>query len=92
MNEEHKLYQEILREIAEAQSKITVGAVYTHYKNHKKYMVKELGILESTDELCVIYQANYGKKLTFVRPLSEWLEPVEWQGKTIPRFIVLKNT
>ena len=87
MISEHKSSAEILREIAEAKSKITIGATYVHYKgSDKRYTVRGLATLESTNELCVIYQTEYGDKLTFVRPLSIWLEDVEWNGKTVPRF------
>lgn len=51
-----------------------------------------LGFLEATDELCVIYQAQYGEKLTFLRPLTIWLEKVEWEGKTVPRFTKIQAT
>lgn len=87
MNEEHKSHDEILREIDEAKKKIELGATYVHYKGaDKKYAVKEFAVIEATDELAVVYQSQYGEKLTFVRPVSVWLENVEWQGKTVPRF------
>ncbi len=87
MGRTHKKQLELAQEIEEAKRKITIGAEYWHYKNRDKvYKVTGLGFLEASDELCVIYQAQYGKKLTFVRPLSVWLENVEWEGKTVPRF------
>jgi hypothetical protein len=48
-----------------------------------------LGFIEANDELCVIYQAQYGEHLTFLRPLTVWLEDVEWEGRTVPRFTQL---
>jgi len=90
MSEEHKSHKEILDEINKANSKIVVGTVYAHYKNPgRRYRIKGFGTLESTDELCVIYQAEYGEKLTFIRPVGGWLENLEWQGKTVPRFTKL---
>lgn len=93
MNDEHKSHHRIIEEIDNAKSKIVVGAIYAHYKNpEKRYRVKEFGTLESNDELCVIYQADYGRKLIFIRPVSEWLEQVEYQGTTRPRFSKIRNT
>lgn len=87
MGRTHKEQLELAKQIEAAKSKITVGAEYWHHKSRDKvYKVVGLRFLEANDELCVIYQAQYGKKLTFVRPLSVWLENVEWEGKTVPRF------
>lgn len=77
----------LAKQIEDAKSVITVGAEYWHYKGREKvYKVLGLGFIEANDELCVIYQAQYGERLTFLRPLTIWLEQVEWEGKTMPRF------
>lgn len=90
MGRTHKEQLTLVKEIEASKSKVTVGAKYWHYKSKDKvYKVTGLGFLESNDELCVIYQAQYDKKLTFIRPLNIWLEKVEWQGKTVPRFTKL---
>jgi hypothetical protein len=34
---------------------------------------------------------DYGAGLTFLRPLSDWLAQVDWQGKTLPRFAIVEN-
>lgn len=87
MGKTHKEQLVLVQEVADAQAKITVGAQYRHYKGADKlYTVTGLGFLEATDELCVIYRADYGEQMTFLRPLSVWLETVEWKGKTVPRF------
>ena len=83
----HKTEEQILAEIEEATTKIEVGASYCHYKDRSKvYKIQGFGTLEADDSLCVIYQAQYGKQLTFIRPVSIWLEQIEWQGKKVPRF------
>lgn len=77
----------LAKEIEEAKTKVTIGAEYWHYKGRNKvYKVLGLGFLEANDQLCVIDQARYGEQLTFLRPLTVWLEQVEWEGKTVPRF------
>lgn len=87
MGKTHKEQLELKKEIENAEAKVTVGAEYWHYKGRDKvYKVTGLGFLEATDELCVIYQAQYGERLTFVRPLTIWLEQVQREGKTVPRF------
>jgi hypothetical protein len=87
MGRTHKEQLELRKEVEDAKYKVTVGARYWHYKGKDKvYEIIGLGFLEATDELCVIYQAQYGEKLTFLRPLTIWLEQVEWEGETVPRF------
>lgn len=78
---------ELAKEVAAANAEVPVGASYWHHKSREKiYKVIGHGFLEATDELCVIYQAEYGERLTFIRPLTVWLEQVEWEGETVPRF------
>ncbi|HMS23789.1 MAG TPA: DUF1653 domain-containing protein [Candidatus Saccharibacteria bacterium] len=83
----HKGKETLLAELEKAKTLVTVGGYYTHYKSpDKQYKVTQIAILEATDELCVIYQAQYGEKLSFVRPLTSWLETVRWQNNLVPRF------
>ena len=87
MGRTHREQIELANEIEDAKSKVVVGSQYWHYKGKDKlYEVIGLGFLEANDELCVIYQAQYGERLTFLRPLTIWLEQVEWGSKTVPRF------
>ncbi len=89
MGKTHKEQLDLAKEIAAAKLKVTIGATYMHYKGADKvYKVISLGFLEASNELCVIYQAAYGERLTFIRPLSVWLEQVEWQDKMVPRFSI----
>lgn len=90
MGKTHAEQLELAKEISEAQRQVTVGAKYYHYKGRDKiYTITGLGFVEATNELCVIYRAEYGERLTFIRPLTIWLEHVEWAGKTVPRFTKL---
>jgi hypothetical protein len=87
MGRTHKEQIELKKEIDHANLLVTIGAEYWHYKGKEKvYKIVGLGFLEANDELCVIYQAQYGEQLTFLRPLTIWLEQVEWEGKIVPRF------
>jgi hypothetical protein len=73
--------------LEEANSKLEQGAIYKHYKNSSKtYKVTGFAIIEATNEVGVLYQAQYGEKVIFIRPLSAWLEKVEYAGRFVPRF------
>ncbi|HTE22838.1 MAG TPA: DUF1653 domain-containing protein [Candidatus Limnocylindria bacterium] len=80
----------LLKRLADANQQMTVGARYMHYKQ-KPYKVTALAFLEETMELCVVYQAEYGGS-TFIRTVANWLEKVEWDGKTMQRFTKIEST
>lgn len=83
----HKPQSEILSLIKKAQQTIPVGAKYAHYKDKTKtYTIVGFAVIEADDSIGVLYQAQYGENLTFVRPVDVWLEQVQWQGKRVPRF------
>ena len=70
-----------------AAQRVTAGSMYAHYKHpDQRYKVMGLVILEATDEPGVIYQAQYGNNISFVRPLASWLETVLHNGKHVARF------
>ena len=58
---------------------------YRHYKGKEYQVMGVAGHSETLEEL-VVYQALYGRKELWVRPLSMFLEEVEVNGKKIPRF------
>ena len=69
---------ELAEELAVLKDQIEVGSSYCHYKDtSKSYTVRGLVVIEATEEPGVLYQANYGPRLTFVRPASEWLSEVD---------------
>jgi len=83
----HKSLSHLSQELQEAAGKVAVGSRYIHYKNPTQYYrVIALGTLEASEETCVIYKAEYGDNLIFVRPLSSWLQQVEIEGTPINRF------
>lgn len=74
-----------------ATSKVKVDGLYCHYKNpQSRYKILQLAITEADDKICVIYEAQNGDRLVFVRPLDSWLGKVEWQNKIIDRFTRIK--
>lgn len=73
--------------ITEAKKQVVIGAIYQHYRDHQlRYQILTIGLFEGTDEVCVIYQAQYGERLVWVRSLAKWNEEVNYQGKKIKRF------
>jgi hypothetical protein len=58
---------------------------YRHYKG-KEYQVYYSARHSETLEEYAVYQALYGEKGMWVRPLSMFLETVTVDGKEMPRF------
>ena len=75
------------RKLQEAKKLVQIGETYAHYKKaHQHYCVKDIALFEHDEEPCVVYQALYGEGLLWIRPLKNFLEDVEIQGKRISRF------
>lgn len=80
------------RSMADVQSKINrqalppVGSTWRHYKGDL-YIVKGHVVKESTEEVEVCYQAMIAPlSIPWSRPINEWNESVEYEGKSVPRF------
>jgi len=56
--------------------------------SYEYYVVKDVGIIEASEEACVMYEALYDslKGLTWVRTVDNFLEEVEKDGQTFRRF------
>lgn len=61
------------------------GSKYRHFKGNE-YLVLYLAKHSESEEDMVVYQALYGNKGIWVRPLSMFLEQVEINGKLVSRF------
>lgn len=61
---------------------------WRHFKG-KEYEVMGVASHSETLEPMVVYRALYGEGGLWVRPLSMWLETVERDGVTCPRFTYL---
>ena len=62
--------------------------VYEHYKSGMKYRVLGAAKHSETLEDMVVYEALYENEMSklWARPLSMFLEEVEFNGKQVPRF------
>lgn len=68
-----------------SERKLKIGKVYRHYKG-KEYLVLHIAKHSETLEDMVVYQALYGEKEVWVRPLKMFLEKVKVEGKIVNRF------
>lgn len=59
--------------VALAAKQVSVGARYMHYKQ-LSYKVVALALREEDNEPCVIYQAEYGDNVAWIRPVASWME------------------
>ena len=69
---------------------ITAG-IYQHYKG-KLYQVFHVATHSETQEKLVVYQCLYGDYSMWVRPLDMFIETVEIEGETLPRFKLIQAT
>lgn len=76
---------ELTARLSAASQHVTVGARYRHYKQ-RTYMVVALALREEDSEPCVVYRAEYGDRIVFIRPVANWLEAVTVDGMSMPRF------
>lgn len=58
---------------------------YRHYKG-AEYKVEGVATHSETGEQLVVYRPQYGERALWVRPLAMFIESVEHEGKTKPRF------
>jgi len=84
--DERKSQAELAKLLSDTESQVTIGARYMHY-NGLYYTVRHIALLEATNEPAVVYQAEYGAHITFIRPLSDWLATIEQDGKKLVRFV-----
>ncbi len=66
---------------------VPLGSRYAHYKHPERtYRVIAVSLIEETLLPAVVYEAEYGDKLSFIRPLDNFLELVDVNGTPTPRF------
>ena len=63
---------------------------YRHYKG-SDYQVIDVARHSETEELLVVYRTLYGDFDLWVRPLEMFIEEVEVEGKTLPRFTFISE-
>lgn len=79
---------QLAAKLAQATQHVVVGARYMHYKQ-LSYKVLAVALREEDNEPCVVYQAEYGDRITWIRPVSGWIEEIEVDGQKVKRFTKL---
>lgn len=89
----HLSHDELNHRISEAGKSVIIGGIYRHYKYpDRQYFVEKICIQEATQKVCILYKDIASLSApSFVRDLDSWLETVEWEGKTVPRFVLSPN-
>ena len=60
-----------------------MGDRYYHYKhNENLYKIIAIGFIESIEKCCVVYQAEYGDRITWVRTETEFFSKVTKEDDT----------
>jgi len=67
------------------QRTLAEGKKYRHYKGRNYLILYQAKHSETLEDL-VVYQALYGERGIWVRPLDMFLEQVEVDGKLVERF------
>jgi hypothetical protein len=75
----------LTKDIEKNNRKLKIGKKYRHFKG-KEYLVLYIAKHSETLEELVVYQALYGEKGVWVRPLDMFLEQVEVNGVLVNRF------
>jgi hypothetical protein len=84
----HNDLSQLIKKLDSVKEQIGVGKKYFHYKHPDQlYNILRIGIIEKTEEICVIYEAEYGEKVVWVRPLDDFLAKVKLEdGREVDRF------
>jgi len=75
----------MLKPLSEAAKSLEKDGIYEHYKG-MRYQLLAVGRHSETLEEVVIYQALYGEGDIWVRPLEMFIENIDKDGETLPRF------
>jgi hypothetical protein len=73
--------------LEDAHKKVAIGEKYIHSKSGGEYTILDFVIIEATEEVGVVYQAEYGEKLKWLRTLDNFTEAVEIDGRKVLRFV-----
>lgn len=84
----HKDTAQLLKELQDLKSRINVGDRFYHFKHPESfYRVVAVGFIENNEEPCIVYQAEYGDKFTWVRTEAEFFSKAKLEdGTEVDRF------
>lgn len=79
------MHQEVLKPFSMEALALVPGSLYEHYSG-KQYRLLGVGRHSETLEEVAIYEAQYGEREIWVRPLKMFLEEIVINGTRRPRF------
>lgn len=80
-------YENLQKSILNASEQVPLGSKCFHYKDiNTIYTIKDYVIIENSDEIGLVYESDESFGVKFVRPLTEFFDEVEFEGKTTVRF------
>ncbi len=84
----HKDQTQLLKDLENLKAKVVVGDKFYHYKHPDQYYhILAVGFIEDTETPCVVYEAEYGDKITWVRTEEEFFAKVTLEdGTEVDRF------
>ena len=84
----HRKTSDLADKITLAKKKIKLSSKYFHYKHKDRYYnIVQIGFIENTEEVCVVYEAEFGDKLVWVRTITDFLSKVKLDdGNEVDRF------
>lgn len=88
----HQSSETLEQLVKTAQTKIQVNQIYQHYKDSTKtYRIIAIALDEASESVSIVYQALYAPHLTWIRPITNFLEAVTWEGKPVTRFQLISK-
>lgn len=82
---EHLHYRELEMLLAEASETVPVGSVWRHFKGGDFKVIAVVFDAE-TLQLEIVHEPLDHEGVIFTRTMTNWLESVNFEGYTLPRF------
>lgn len=86
----HLSHRELEDLLSEAQETVPVGSIWRHFKGGD-YRVLRVVFDSETLQLEVVHESISHPNVTFTRSMTNWLESVNFDGYTLPRFEHMEN-
>ncbi len=77
-------------EFAAKETRLKIGGLYRHFKGNPYRLLHVARHSETLEEM-VVYQALYGERGVWVRPLAMFTALVTREGATFPRFALVEE-
>ena len=88
----HSSITHLTQSLTCASTKVKVGGLYNHYKSPSShYKVLYIGLKESSEQPCVIYQSQSHPELIWVRDVDKWCDQIICENKIVPRFSLVED-